>query len=109
MRHDLPELPADRRGRFATDYELGGYDVEVLTASPRIADYFEAVARAHGDAKGAANWVMGEVLAHLRASGEDIGTFRVRPQDLAGLLNMVRDGIVSHTAAKQVFARMVAT
>jgi aspartyl-tRNA(Asn)/glutamyl-tRNA(Gln) amidotransferase subunit B len=109
MRHDLPELPADRRKRFLDEYKLGEYDVDLLTANPRLADYFESVARAHGDPKVAANWVMGEVLAHLRAAGEDISRFRVRPQDLAQLLNMVRDGIVSHTAAKQVFARMVAT
>jgi aspartyl-tRNA(Asn)/glutamyl-tRNA(Gln) amidotransferase subunit B len=109
MRHDLPELPADRRKRFVEEHKLGEYDVDVLTANPRLADYFESVARAHGDPKGAANWVMGEVLAQLRATGEDIGHFRVRPHDLAELLNMVRDGIVSHTAAKQVFARMVAT
>jgi aspartyl-tRNA(Asn)/glutamyl-tRNA(Gln) amidotransferase subunit B len=109
MRHDLPELPIDRRTRFLGEYKLGEYDVDVLTANPRLADYFESVARAHGDPKVAANWVMGEVFAQLRATGEDIGRFRVRPHDLSQLLNMVRDGIVSHTAAKQVFARMVAT
>jgi aspartyl-tRNA(Asn)/glutamyl-tRNA(Gln) amidotransferase subunit B len=109
MQHDLPELPAARRARFATDYSLGEYDVDVLTASPSLADYYESVARAHGDPKAAANWVMGEVLAQLKSSGEDIGRFRVRPADLAALLNLVRDGVVSHTAAKQIFGHMVAT
>ncbi len=63
IRDHLPELPDARRRRFATEYRLGTYDIDVLTANPRIAEYFEAVARAHGDAKTAANWVMGEVLA----------------------------------------------
>jgi aspartyl-tRNA(Asn)/glutamyl-tRNA(Gln) amidotransferase subunit B len=109
MRDELPELPAARRGRFAHDYALSGYDVDVLTADPQVADYYESVTRAHGDPKASANWVMGEVLAQLRTSGQDITSFRVRPHDLAQLLNLVRDGIVSHTAAKQIFARMVAT
>jgi len=109
VRKDLPELPAARRARFATDYKLGEYDVEVLTANPRLADYYESVARAHGEPKAAANWVMGEVMATLKTSGEDIGRFRVRPADLASLLNLVRDGIVSHTAGKQIFGHMVAT
>jgi aspartyl-tRNA(Asn)/glutamyl-tRNA(Gln) amidotransferase subunit B len=108
-RHDLPELPAARRQRFVADYRLGEYDVDLLTANPRLADYFESVARAHGDPKVAANWVMGEVLAQLKSTGEDISRFRVRPQDLAALLNMVRDGLLTHTAAKQVFGRMVAS
>ncbi|HEX3465116.1 MAG TPA: Asp-tRNA(Asn)/Glu-tRNA(Gln) amidotransferase subunit GatB, partial [Candidatus Elarobacter sp.] len=109
MRRELPERPAARRGRFVADYKLGEYDVDVLTASPPLADYYEAVARAHGDGKSAANWVMGEVLARVKADGVDLDTFRVRPHDLAELLNLVRDGVVSHTAAKQVFARMAET
>ena len=109
VRHDLPELPAARRARFAAEYSLGEYDVEVLTANPRLADYYEAVARGHGEPKSAANWVMGEVMATLKTSGEDVAHFRVRPADLASLLDLVRDGVVSHTAAKQIFARMVAT
>jgi aspartyl-tRNA(Asn)/glutamyl-tRNA(Gln) amidotransferase subunit B len=108
-RHDLPELPAARRTRFATDYQLGEYDIEVLTANPRLADYYESVARAHGEPKSAANWVMGEVMATLKTSGQAIEGFRVRPADLASLLNLVRDGVVSHTAAKQIFSQMVVT
>jgi len=79
----------------------------VLTSSPAISEYFEAVASQHGDAKAAANWVMGEVLAAIKATGKDVAHFSVRPADLATLLNMVRDGLVSHTAAKQVFGAMV--
>ena len=109
MRKDLPELPAARRTRFAADYALGPYDVDVLTANPRVAEYYESVARAHGDAKAAANWVMGEVLGQLKLAGHDISSFRVRPADLAQLLDLVSGGVVSHTAAKKIFARMVAT
>jgi aspartyl-tRNA(Asn)/glutamyl-tRNA(Gln) amidotransferase subunit B len=108
-RHDLPELPAARRARFTAEYKLGDYDVEVLTSNPRLADYYESVARAHGEPKAAANWVMGEVMATLKTSGEDVSRFRVRPADLAALLGLVRDGVVSHTAGKQIFAHMVAT
>jgi aspartyl-tRNA(Asn)/glutamyl-tRNA(Gln) amidotransferase subunit B len=107
IRGRLPELPEARRQRFAKEYGLGAYDIDVLTASPRVSDYFETVARAHGDAKAAANWVMGEVLAVLKNTGVPIDRFVVRPADLARLLDMVRDGAVSHTAAKRIFALMV--
>jgi aspartyl-tRNA(Asn)/glutamyl-tRNA(Gln) amidotransferase subunit B len=105
-RQALPELPAARRARFHKDYHLVEYDVEVLTSSPALSDYFEGVARQHGDPKAAANWVMGEVLAALKNSNQDIAHFAVRPRDLAELLNLVRAGTVSHTAAKQVFGVM---
>ena len=109
IRDRLPELPPARRRRFATEHRLGSYDIDVLTANPRIADYFEAVARAHGDSKTAANWVMGEVLAVLKNSGAPIDRFSVRPADLATLLDMVRSAAVSNSAAKRIFAVMVQT
>ena len=108
-RKDLPELPEARKKRLVQDYGIAASEVEQLMATPALADYFETVARASADGKAAYNWVMGEVLATLRASGQDLTVFRVRPADLAQLLNLVRDGAVSHTAAKRVFASMVET
>ena len=109
VRHELPELPDARRKRLSVDFALAPAELEQLTASPAVAEYFEAVARASGDGKGAYNWVMGEVAAALRASGKGVDAFRVRPADLAQLLNLVRDGTLSHTAGKRVFALMVET
>jgi aspartyl-tRNA(Asn)/glutamyl-tRNA(Gln) amidotransferase subunit B len=109
LRKDLPELPDQRKARLVEAYSLSATEVEQVTADPALAEYFEAVARASGDGKSAYNWVMGEVLAVLRASGEEITRFRVRPADLAQLLNLVRDGTISHTAGKRVFARMIET
>jgi aspartyl-tRNA(Asn)/glutamyl-tRNA(Gln) amidotransferase subunit B len=109
MRNYLPELPDARKKRLVAEYGISPIEVEQLTADPATAEYFEAVARASGDGKAAYNWVMGELLAALRASGEEIDRFRVRPADLAQLLSLVRDGTVSHTAAKRVFALMVDT
>ncbi|MGZ3330794.1 MAG: Asp-tRNA(Asn)/Glu-tRNA(Gln) amidotransferase subunit GatB [Gemmatimonadaceae bacterium] len=108
-RKHLPELPEARKKRLAQEFGIAPIEIEQLTATPALAEYFEAVARASGDGKAAYNWVMGEVLAVLKASGGDLSHFRVRPADLAQLLNLVRDGTVSHTAAKRVFALMVET
>ena len=106
---DLPELPTARRERFASEYGLGEAQITDLTATPERADYFEAVAREHGDARAAANWVLGEVLAVLNERGIRLPHLRVRPPDLARLLDLVRDGIVGHSTAKRIFARMVET
>ena len=110
LERDLPELPAARRERFRTEYPaLTPYDIDVLTAGPALGAYFEHVARTSGDAKTAANWVMGDVMAALKPTDQMIEHFTVRPADLAALLNLVRDGVVSHTAAKQIFGIMVKT
>lgn len=102
----LPELPAARRARMQERYALSSYEAGVLTASRPLADYFEGVAVALGEAKPAANWVMGEVLAYLNNAGTHVADFTVSPGDLAALLALVRDGTVSNSAAKRIFARM---
>jgi len=97
-RAHLPELPDARKKRLVEEHGISA-----------LADYFEAVARASRDGKAAYNWVMGEVMVAVRSSDKDFDNFKVRPADLAQLLNLVRDGTISHTAAKRVFARMVET
>jgi aspartyl-tRNA(Asn)/glutamyl-tRNA(Gln) amidotransferase subunit B len=52
---------------------------------------------------------MGAVLATLRANATDLPHFPVRPADLAHLLDLLRAGTVSHSAAKRIFAEMAST
>jgi aspartyl-tRNA(Asn)/glutamyl-tRNA(Gln) amidotransferase subunit B len=106
QRHSLGELPAARQARFAAQYSLPPRDVEILTSSVTLADYYEHVARAHGDPRAAANWIKGEVFAAVNVDGGGLREFPVRPDDLAELLNLVRDGKVSITAAKRIFGEM---
>jgi len=109
VKASVPELPADRRKRFADEYKLGSEDIEKLTSFPAISDYFESVARQSQNPKAAANWVMGEVQAAVNTSGSPLAQFAVRPADLAQLIKLIGDGLVSHAAGKQVFATMVKT
>jgi len=55
------------------------------------------------DAKAAANWVMGEVLADAKAHGDQL---RTSPGALAQLIGLVRGGTLSHQAAKRVFGEV---
>jgi aspartyl-tRNA(Asn)/glutamyl-tRNA(Gln) amidotransferase subunit B len=96
----LPELPAGKRRRFVQQYALSEQDAAVVTGHRAVADYYEAVVQAGADFKGAANWVMGEVLADWNAHGERL---RVPPGALAQLIALVKGGTLSHQAAKRVF------
>jgi aspartyl-tRNA(Asn)/glutamyl-tRNA(Gln) amidotransferase subunit B len=98
----LPELPEAKRERLMTQYGLSAYDAKVVAAERPLADYFEAVVAAGAEGKAAANWVMGEVLSGYNANGR----FEVEPARLAGLIALVRDGVVSLQAAKRVYAEL---
>ncbi len=109
QRAALPELPADKRRRFVERWGLPAYDAGVLTQSRDVADWFEAVAEASGNAKAASNWVMNEVLAHRNEQGGTLADCRIRPAQLAALIGLVDAGTLSGTGAKTVFAAMWAS
>lgn len=100
---DLPELPDAKRSRFSSEYGLKAYDAEVLTSSKALADYFEATAKVAGDAKLAANWVMGELSGALNREGKAIIESPLAAEMLGGLLCRIRDNTISGKIAKQVF------
>ncbi len=103
---DLPELPDPMRARFRSAYGLADYDANLLTASRALAQYFEEVATACGDAKLAANWIGGEVSAALNKAGLEIGDSPVSAAGLAGLIARIQDQTLSSKIAKQVFEAM---
>ncbi len=103
QRAELPELPASKRDRLVAQYALSATDAAVLTAERAVGDYYEGVVRAGAEAKTAANWVMGEVLADAKDHGERL---RVPAASLAQLIALVKGGTVSHQAAKRVFTEV---
>ena len=103
VRAELPELPDAKSVRFQQDYGLSAYDAGVLTGSRELADYFEAVVAAAGDAKLSANWVMGELSGALNKASLDITQSPVDAATLAGLLARIRDETISGKIAKEVF------
>src|SRR6266404_8967696 len=61
----LPELPNAKRNRFVTSYGITPYDVELLTATRTISEYFERVVAAGAPGKVAANWILNELIRLL--------------------------------------------
>ena len=105
----LPELPDAKRDRFIADYGLSGYDASVLVEDQAVADYFEDAVQAVGDElspKLLANWVTGELFRLMNEANTAIADVKVRPGDLAALVEMVKAGDINQPAAKKTFAVM---
>jgi aspartyl-tRNA(Asn)/glutamyl-tRNA(Gln) amidotransferase subunit B len=103
VRASLPELPAARRHRYVSELGLSPNDAQWLTQDPEVAAYFDAAARISGDAKAAANWVMGELSAALNRAELGVGDSPVTPERLAALIARVKDGTLSSKTAKSAF------
>ncbi|MBT9456587.1 MAG: Asp-tRNA(Asn)/Glu-tRNA(Gln) amidotransferase subunit GatB [Burkholderiaceae bacterium] len=103
VRGEMPELPALMAERFQRDYGLPAYDAAMMTQSVALSGFFETAAKACGQAKLAANWLMGEVSRRLNAEEKTIADSPVSAATLAALISRISDGTISNNGAKQVF------
>jgi aspartyl-tRNA(Asn)/glutamyl-tRNA(Gln) amidotransferase subunit B len=107
VRNTLPELPDAKKIRFIEDYKLSPYEASVMTANLELANFFEATTcAAFGEAKLAANWVMGELLGALNKAGLGIEQSPVNERMLGDLISRIKDSTISGKIAKQVFEAM---
>ncbi len=107
VKESLPELPHEKKLRFIEQYAIKPEEAEVLTSSRAQAAYFEAlVVAANGDARLAANWVVGSLAGMLNKENLDIIDTRVSAEQLGGLLKRILDNTISGKMAKDVFEAM---
>jgi len=100
-RAGLPELPEARAQRLIAQYGVTPYEAGMLLQSPAFAAFFEDAARASGDGRQAANWMLGEVSRSLNARGVVIGHLGLRAQHLGELIRLVADGAINLKTAKE--------
>ena len=106
IRGELPELPEALRERYMAEYGLSFEDAFVLTGHRALASYFEATAKASGNARASANWIKNELVRELDARRLDVADSPVSPERLAGLIAALDEGKISGGQAKEVLPRM---
>ena len=101
----MGELPQAQRKRLVSEYGLSAYDAQVLTVKGRpTVVYFEAVAKAVGDGKTAANRMSDLVYPALAERRAEIAAF---PVDAAKFADFVKRGPPSSQARRDVFKVML--
>ncbi len=108
-RSELPELPAAKRHRYAEGLGLSIYDARVLTDERPMAEYFEAAVAAGGDPKAVANWVTGDIAAHVNANRLSITELPLRPEQLAEMVQLIEAGTISGKIAKDLLPELLET
>jgi aspartyl-tRNA(Asn)/glutamyl-tRNA(Gln) amidotransferase subunit B len=123
LRADLPELPAQKRMRFAEEFSLNAATIEDLLNWKELNEYFENVvseidawliADSKTDEKesrtklikSAANWCLQDFSALLNAQLANPLEAKVSAENMAELVKLIDAGKISSSAAKQVFKVM---
>jgi len=103
-RDQLPEMPQAKARRFVQVYSLPLADALLLTQEQDLAEYFEAAVTEEVSPKELSNWILTEMLRELKELDLPIPKVRFRPSQLAALLQIIDQGIISHTVGKRIFS-----
>ena len=102
----MPELPAAREERFATQLGLNAESARLLSWRAELGDYFEAALAGRNavEAQPLANWTS-DLAARIDV--EDPAESRVEPAALAKLVQLVAEKAVTQGGARQVLDALI--
>ena len=109
IRKNLPELPDDRIERLVREYGISERLASIIVSEKPIADFFEKTVKILNEPEDVAHWLMNEVVRRWRECGIDYRYSRFKPENLAKLIRMVKEGIITTRIAKQVLWEIVPT
>ena len=107
IRENMPELPNERKLRFANQYKLSGYDIGILTSDKSLSIFFETILQNKDiDPKFSANWVITELLALANKHSVLPQDIRITANDFADLLVSIKNSEISSKQGKLVLEKM---
>ena len=107
IRKTIPELADEKRERYIKEYDLSDYDAGVLTKEKSVADYFEKLISLNINAKTAANWVTGQILAYINKNDITINELYMTPERLKVIIENLENNTISIKQAKEIFTKVL--
>ncbi len=108
IRKSLPELPEQKRVRFANDFGIKAEDIEVYINDKTLSDYFEGVVSNIGDNKEAykivSNLITSDFIG-LKKANEEVRLPSL--ENFAELASLFTEGKISSRAAKDILGMIV--
>uniref|UniRef100_A0A8D2J3Y8 Glutamyl-tRNA(Gln) amidotransferase subunit B, mitochondrial n=1 Tax=Varanus komodoensis TaxID=61221 RepID=A0A8D2J3Y8_VARKO len=107
LQERLPELPSVKRAKLVEHYGIQPQHSFTLLNEDGLAEFFETVVKAtEMNPKKVIGWVLKDTLSLLKQNSLPVKKSPLSPLLLAELLNLLERGIISSSAAKQVFQEM---
>ncbi len=114
----MPKSPAEKQTELAEKYDIDESRLDpIFTAGRDVVDYFEKAADSLNKVEGkphtysgkvcqVINWITGDLFGRINSEGIEFCVQPVKPEYLAGLIDLIEDGTVSGKMAKDVFRIM---
>ncbi len=103
IKKNIPELPRAKKMRFESDYKLSSDDAHTLTTDPLLASFFEKTVAICNNPKLTCNWILRNLLGHMKEHKVSLSNQKVTPEILADLIKALEAGLINSSAAQEIF------
>ncbi len=104
---DMPELPAQLRTRYSTDFSMTEKEIAIFVESPELVHYFESIISRYKidpvKVKLTVNYLLSDYLGLLK-NAPDVRLETIKPEAFAELIAMISDSSLSSRGAKDLLA-----
>jgi len=106
IRGRQPELRDEKMARYAKQYDIPEYDIDIITSHKKLADIFEETVAICDNPKKVSNWLMVETMFLLKERGKSPEDVAFSPKNLAKLIDLAEKKTINNNVAKEVFAKV---
>ncbi len=103
----MPELPDNRAKRFVKEYGLTEYEASILVADKQLADFFEKSSKIYPRHRKLADLLINDFLRRLNEKNIRIAQSRATPENIAKLLKLMDDGVITIKILKEILPDVV--
>ena len=97
----MPKLPSQLKKELQKDFGFSEDDVELLTESPEMYQYYTQTLEYVKDPATALNWLKGPIRSYTKDANLTIGDLSLSPKKLGELISLVEEGAISFSQAAQ--------
>lgn len=108
MKSGMPELPQDKIERLIKEKGLTSYEADIIVDDIALAHYYEQASK-QSSSRQIVNWILRDVMGYLNEHKLSLADFKVSPEKLAEIIELVEQGKINANAAKEVFAIVAQT
>lgn len=121
LRAGLPEMPAQKRARFASEFGLNEAQSAFLADSKELSDFFESAVselgaekepHIQGEKKPAHlvyNYLTSDLLGYLAEKEQTLKETKITPENLADLVALISEGKIMSRQAKDILRKTAET
>ncbi len=109
IRRSMPELPHQRLERLLSQYDISEYEAKIFVQHKELGDFFESAVNFYNEPKMTANWLLNDLLGLLNEKQIPLEESPVSPENLAELVKLIKENVISTKIGKEVIKEMVET